>query len=110
MMESTAAPNVAGTLAGLFGLVALVVGICSRRSASAIKWGSIIGALCVALFVALLIAYGNPHEIDWSYAIGRFIGYGVMSVVFALIGYGIRKLFSAIFGLFRKAEPKVPPQ
>ena len=109
-MEGSAAPNVAGTIAGLFGLVALVVGICSRRSASAIKWGAIIGALCVALFLALLIAYGNPREIDWPYAIGRFVGYGVMSVVFGLIGYGIRKLFSAIFGLFRKAEPKVPPQ
>ncbi len=77
---------------------------------SALKWSAIVGTICVALFLALLLVYGNSREIDWPYAIGRFLGYGAMSVIFGMIGYGIRKLFSLIFGLFRRTESKVPPQ
>jgi amino acid permease len=105
-MEGSAPANPAGSIAALFAIVAFIVGLCSRSSSRAFRWSAIIGTVCVAAFVLLLIAAGPSRDIDWSYAFGRFVGFGVGAVIFGMIGYGIRKLFSLFFGLFRRSKPE----
>ncbi len=85
-MEGSAAPNVAGTIAGLFGLVALVVGICSRRSASAIKWGAIIGMNIIlptflAAFQANAMAASNQVDLTVTLATGGTFSPAVLTTI-----------------------------
>jgi hypothetical protein len=108
-MEGTAPASPAGTIAALFSIVAFIFGLCSRSSARALRWGAIIGTICLAGFALLLFAAGPSRDIDWSYAFGRLIGFGAMPIVFAMIGYGIRRIFSLFFGLFRSKPSQVPP-
>ena len=106
-MEGQTQPDVIGAINGIFGLIGIIVGLCSRKAVNSIRNGAIVGAVQVILFASLLIAGGVPSSpnFDWSYFIGRLIGYVAVSIAFALIGYGIRKLFSLFLGLFRKSKP-----
>lgn len=100
-MEAEAAGNPSGTVAALFGLTALVVGLFSRRFRMAIIWSAVIGSACLVLFFGILLAYTPDVQLS-SAGYGRLFGYGLFAFLLGMLGYGMRKIFSLLFGLFQR--------
>jgi ABC-type Mn2+/Zn2+ transport system permease subunit len=96
-MEGEAAGNPSGTVAALFGLTALVVGLFSRRFRMAVIWSAVIGSTCLILFFGVLLAYAADAQLSAASA-GRLFGYGLIVFLFGLLGHGIRKVFTLLFG------------
>ena len=108
-METEAAANPGGTIAALFALVALVVGLFSGRFRMAVIWSAVIGGACLALFFAMLLAYAPDNQLTAA-ASGRLFGYGLFPFLFGLLGFGIRKFFALLFKLSQKSSgPDSPP-
>jgi hypothetical protein len=107
-METEAAANPGGTIAALFALVALVVGLFSGRFRMAVIWSAVIGGACLALFFAILLAYAPDNQLTAAGSGGLF-GYGLFPFLFGLLGFGVRKAFSLLFGLLRKSSGRMSP-
>jgi hypothetical protein len=95
-METEAAANPGGMIAALFALAALVVGLFSGRFRMAVIWSAVIGGACLALFVAILLAYAPDNQLSAAGS-GRLFGYGLFPILMGLLGFGIRKVFSLLF-------------
>ena len=99
--------DVISSIQGLFGLVAIIVGMFCRRPKSAAVGGAIVGAACGALFLVLLVSAGT-QGLDMSYLAGRFvIGPVLVLALFALLGYAIKRGFRRLFG--GGSKPAVEP-
>ncbi|MGD9920978.1 MAG: hypothetical protein AB7V13_05970 [Pseudorhodoplanes sp.] len=108
-METEAAANPGGVVAALFALAALVVGLFSRRFRMAVIWSAVIGGACLALFFGILLAYAPDIQLS-ARGFGRLFGHGLFAFLFGLLGYGIRKIFSLFFALFRRSPDQGRPQ
>ncbi len=101
--------DVISTIQGLFGLVAIIVGMFCSRPKSAAIGGAIVGAVCGALFLALLMSAGT-QGVDMSYVAGRFIVGPLLTLaLFALLGYAIKRGFRRLFGGSKPAVEPAPP-
>jgi hypothetical protein len=101
--------DVISSIQGLFALAAIIVGMFCGRPRSAAIGGAIVGAVCAALFLVLLISAGVQGA-DLAYLAGRFIVGPILFLsLFALLGYAIKRGFRRLFGGSKPAVEPAPP-
>ncbi len=108
-METEAAANPSGAIVALLALVALVVGLFSRRFRMAVIWGAVIGGACLVLFLGILLAYAPDIQLSAAVT-GRLFGYWLFPFLLGLLGFGIREILSLILGLFARSPGQAPPR
>ena len=89
----------------VFGLAALIAGMCSRRLTRALLWSALIGGVCPVLIT--VVRGGGFYGIDARLFVEYLFITLMVGIMFGLIGYGIRRFFGFIHGVF--ARPQRPP-
>jgi hypothetical protein len=89
--------DVVSSIQGVFALAALIAGLSSGRPKRAAVWGAVVGAICAALFLAV-VASAGVRNIDISRFAGHLIGLIGGCALFGLLGYAIKRGVRRLFG------------
>ncbi len=84
--------DVVSSIQGIIALAALITGVLCGRPKSAALWGAIIGTVCAAVLLAVILG-SNVQNLDVPRFVGHLFGLIGGCALFALLGYGIKRLF-----------------
>ena len=71
-----------GSVQALFAVAALIVGLCSHRFVTALKWSLVLGASCLMLFIVIALAVRYQSENPGVLA-GYLAGASALNMLFA---------------------------